>query len=154
MGRNGKVTLVATSRGAQRAAHGLAAGALPARLVLASGFLSDASGDPDDVIAILGSPAAPPPTLVVRHRHDECRKTSPECVAPFIAWAGAGHGSSGSTAASARAIPARRRPATASTASTRRSSVSSRVSPRAEARANDGARDGVLQPKSGRLRWR
>jgi hypothetical protein len=88
MGKYGKVTLVGTSRGTQRAAHGIAAGARPARLVLTSGFLSDASGDPDNVIAIVGSPAALPPTLIVHHRHDECGKTSPQGVAPFIAWAG------------------------------------------------------------------
>ena len=87
MGKYGKVTLVGTSRGTQRAARGLAAGARPARLVLTSGFLSDASGDPDNVIAILGSPAALPPTLIVHHRHDECGKTSPEGVPPFLAWA-------------------------------------------------------------------
>ena len=88
MGKFGKVTLVGASRGTQRAARGLAAGARPARLVLTSGFLSDASGDPDNVIAILGSPAALPPTLIVHHRHDECGKTSPEGVPPFLAWAG------------------------------------------------------------------
>ena len=88
MGKFGKVTLVGTSRGTQRAAHGIAAGARPARLVLTSGFLSDASGDRDNAIAILGSPDALPPTLIVHHRHDECGKTSPEGVAPFLAWAG------------------------------------------------------------------
>jgi hypothetical protein len=88
MGQFGKVTLVGTSRGTQRAARGLADGARPARLVLTSGFLSDASGDPDNVIAILGSPAALPPTLIVHHRHDECDKTSPAGVPPVHAWAG------------------------------------------------------------------
>jgi hypothetical protein len=88
MGKFGKVTLVGTSRGTQRAARGIAAGARPARLVLTSGFLTDASGDRDNAIAILGSPAALPPTLIVHHRHDECGKTSPEGVAPFLAWAG------------------------------------------------------------------
>jgi hypothetical protein len=88
MGRYGKVTLVATSRGTQRAARGLAAGARPARLVLTSGLLSDASGNRDNVIAILGSAAALPPTLIVHHRHDECRETLPDGVAPFLAWAG------------------------------------------------------------------
>ena len=88
MGRYGKVTLVATSRGTQRAARGLAAGARPARLVLTSGLLSDASGNRDNVIAILGPPTALPPTLIVHHRHDECRETLPDGVAPFLAWAG------------------------------------------------------------------
>jgi len=83
----GKVTLVGTSRGTQRAARGVAAGARPARLVLTSGFLSNASGDSDNVVNIVGSPAALPPTLVVHHRHDECNKTSPEGVEPFVKWA-------------------------------------------------------------------
>jgi len=88
MGRYGKVTLVGTSRGTWRAARGIAAGAHPARLVLTSGLLSDASGNRENVIAILGSPAALPPTLIVHHRHDECRETLPEGVAPFLAWTG------------------------------------------------------------------
>ena len=87
MAQYGRVTLVGTSRGTQRAARGIAAGARPARLVLTSGFLSDASGDGDNVVRILGSPDALPPTLVVEHRHDECRKTSPEGVKPFVDWA-------------------------------------------------------------------
>jgi len=88
MGRYGKVTLVGTSRGTQRAAHGIAAGARPARLVLTSGFLSDASGNGENVIGILGSAAALPPTLIVEHRQDGCRFTQPAGVAPFLAWAG------------------------------------------------------------------
>ena len=88
MEKFGRVTLVGTSRGTQRAARGIAAGARPARLVLTSGFLSDASGDGDNVIRIVGSPGALPPTLVVHHRHDECRKTSPDGVKPFADWAG------------------------------------------------------------------
>jgi hypothetical protein len=88
MEKFGPVTLVGTSRGTQRAAHGIAAGARPARLVLTSGFLSDASGDSDNAVRILGSPDALPPTLVVEHRHDECRKTAPEGVKPFVDWAG------------------------------------------------------------------
>ena len=81
------VAVVGTSRGTQRAARGIAAGARPDRLVLTSGFLSDASGDPDNVIAILGSPAALPPTLIVHHRQDGCPKTQPAGVDPFLAWA-------------------------------------------------------------------
>jgi hypothetical protein len=88
MGQYGPVTVVGTSRGTQRAARGLAAGARPARLVLTSGFLSDASGDSDNVMRILGSPDALPPTLIVHHRHDECGMTSPEGVKPFLDWAG------------------------------------------------------------------
>jgi hypothetical protein len=87
MEKYGKVTLVGTSRGTQRAARGIAAGARPARLVLTSGFLSDASGDSDNVIRLVGSPDALPPTLIVHHRHDECKKTSPDGVKPFLDWA-------------------------------------------------------------------
>jgi hypothetical protein len=87
MRKYGPVTLVGTSRGTQRAARGIAAGARPARLVLTSGFLSDASGNNDNVIAILGSPTALPPTLVVHHRQDGCKFTRPAGVAPFLAWA-------------------------------------------------------------------
>jgi hypothetical protein len=87
MAKYGPVTLVGTSRGTQRAARGIAAGARPARLVLTSGFLSDASGDGDNMMAILGSPAALPPTLVVHHRQDGCKRTRPAGVAPFLAWA-------------------------------------------------------------------
>lgn len=83
----GKVTLVGTSRGTQRAARGIAAGARPDRLVLTSGFLSNASGDIDNVMNTLGSPAALPPTLVVHHRQDGCVKTLPAGVAPFLDWA-------------------------------------------------------------------
>jgi hypothetical protein len=81
------VAVVGTSRGTQRAARGIAAGARPDRLVLTSGFLSDASGDPDNVVAILGSPAALPQTLIVHHRQDGCSKTQPAGVDPFLAWA-------------------------------------------------------------------
>jgi hypothetical protein len=81
------VTMVATSRGTQRAAHGIAAGARPDRLVLTSGFLTDASGSRDNVADTLGSPAMLPPTLVIHHRNDACRFTLPAGVAPFLAWA-------------------------------------------------------------------
>jgi hypothetical protein len=87
MKKYGPVTLVGTSRGTQRAAQGIAAGARPARLVLTAGMLSDASGDSGNVVNILGSPAALPPTLVVHHRRDGCRVTRPQGVAPFLAWA-------------------------------------------------------------------
>ncbi|HTQ81916.1 MAG TPA: alpha/beta hydrolase [Pseudolabrys sp.] len=82
------VTLVGTSRGTQRAAEGIAAGARPDRLVLTSGFLSAQSGEGVDrsVIVLLGSPSLLPRTLVIEHRHDECRFTSPQGVAPFLAW--------------------------------------------------------------------
>ena len=84
----GRVTLVGTSRGTQRAGRGIAAGAHPDRLVLTSGFLSNASGDSDNVMNMLGSPAALPSTLIVHHRQDGCSKTRPEGVAPFVDWAG------------------------------------------------------------------
>lgn len=87
MGQYGRVTVVATSRGTQRAARGIAAGARPARLVLTSGFLSDESGDSDNAMRILGSPDVLPPTLIIHHRHDECARTAPEGVKPFLAWA-------------------------------------------------------------------
>ena len=82
------VTLVGTSRGTQRAAEGIAAGARPDRLVLTSGFLSPQSGEGvhRSVIVLLGSPSLLPRTLVIEHRHDECRFTSPQGVAPFLAW--------------------------------------------------------------------
>ena len=95
-GVKGPVTVVGTSRGTQWAAEGIAAGARPDKLVLTSGFLSDAStGEPPgnlrrrderNAISLLGSRALLPPTLVVHHRQDKCWLTSPEGVAPFIAW--------------------------------------------------------------------
>jgi hypothetical protein len=87
MTKYGPVTLVGTSRGTQRAARGIAAGARPARLVLTAGFLSSESGAGDNVMSNVGSPAALPPTLVVHHKQDGCRFTRPEGVAPFMAWA-------------------------------------------------------------------
>lgn len=82
------VTVVATSRGTQRAARGIAAGAKPDALVLTSGFLSGASGAGIHVMNILRSPAALPRTLVIHHRQDSCRYTLPAGVDPFIKWAG------------------------------------------------------------------
>ena len=90
------VTVVGTSRGSQWAAEGVAVGARPDKLVLTSGVLSEAStGEPpgnirrrgeSNAISLLGSPALLPPTLVVHHRQDRCWLTSPEGVAPFLAW--------------------------------------------------------------------
>ena len=54
------VTVVATSKGTQRAAEGLAQGAKPDKLVLSSGFLSEASGPGDSVASLLKSPALLP----------------------------------------------------------------------------------------------
>ena len=84
------VTLVGTSRGTQRAAEGIAQGARPDALVLTSGFLSPQSGEGVNrsVIALLGSPSLLPRTLVIHHRHDGCRFTSPAGVEPFIKWSG------------------------------------------------------------------
>jgi hypothetical protein len=82
------VTVVATSRGTIRAAEGIARGARPDRLVLTSGFLTAESGSPQNVAAILGSPAALPRTLVIHHRQDGCRFTQPAGVEAFARWAG------------------------------------------------------------------
>ncbi|MDI3470101.1 MAG: hypothetical protein OJF62_002164 [Pseudolabrys sp.] len=82
------VTLAGTSRGTQRAAEGIAHGARPDRLVLTSGFLSPQSGPDRSVIALLGSPGLLPRTLVIHHRHDGCRFTSPAGVEPFLKWSG------------------------------------------------------------------
>jgi hypothetical protein len=84
------VTVVGTSRGTQRAAEGLAQGARPDALVLTSGFLSPQSGQGvhRSVIALLGSPARLPRTLVIHHRQDNCRFTLPSGVEPFIKWSG------------------------------------------------------------------
>jgi hypothetical protein len=82
------VTVIATSRGTQRAAYGIAQGAKPDALVLTAGFLTDESGSRENVKNILGSPAALPPTLIIHHRRDACRHTLPDGVEPFIRWAG------------------------------------------------------------------
>jgi len=83
------VTLAGTSRGTQRAAEGIAAGARPDALVLTSGFLSPQSGQGVNrhVIRLVGgSPGALPRTLVVHHRHDGCHFTLPSGVQPFLDW--------------------------------------------------------------------
>jgi hypothetical protein len=84
------VTVVGTSRGTQRAAEGLAQGARPDALVLTSGFLSPQSGQGvhRSVIALMGSPARLPSTLVIHHRQDSCRFTLPSGVEPFVKWSG------------------------------------------------------------------
>jgi len=82
------VTVVATSKGTLRAAHGIAGGAKPDALVLTSGFLTDGSRSGQNVANILGSPRLLPRTLVIAHRHDTCRFTQPAGVEPFIRWAG------------------------------------------------------------------
>jgi hypothetical protein len=83
------VTVVGTSRGTQRAAEGIGAGARPDALVLTSGFLSPQSGEGEHryVIKLVGgSPGVLPRTLVIHHRHDGCRWTNPAGVQPFIDW--------------------------------------------------------------------
>ena len=80
------VTVIATSRGTQRAAQGIAGGARPDALVLTSGFLSPESGSGQNVESILGSPSALPRTLVIHHRDDACKYTLPAGVEPFIKW--------------------------------------------------------------------
>ena len=80
------VTVVGTSRGTQRAARGISKGARPDKLVLTSGFLSNASGDTENVINILESPTLLPPTLVIHHRHDHCKLTLPDGVQDFVSW--------------------------------------------------------------------
>jgi hypothetical protein len=80
------VTVIGTSRGTLRAAQGIARGARPDALVLTAGFLSRESGSGESVMAILGSPASLPRTLVIHHRADSCRATLPAGVEPFIKW--------------------------------------------------------------------
>jgi hypothetical protein len=82
------VTVVATSRGTQRAAEGIARGARPDALVLTSGFLSSESGSASNVMSIIGSPSALPRTLVIHHRNDGCKVTAPAGVDPFVKWSG------------------------------------------------------------------
>jgi hypothetical protein len=80
------VTVIATSNGTRRAAQGIARGARPDALVLTSGFLSPESGATNNMMSILGSPSALPPTLVIHHREDGCAFTKPAGVEPFINW--------------------------------------------------------------------
>jgi len=80
------VIVIGTSRGTLRAAQGIVRGARPDALVLTSGFLSRESGSGENVMAILGSPAALPRTLVIHHQADSCRATLPAGVEPFIKW--------------------------------------------------------------------
>ncbi len=73
------VVVVGTSRGTLRVPEALASN--PAGLVLTSGFLSDVRNR-------IGSAEVLPPTLVVHHRKDGCRLTTPNAVDPFKAWGG------------------------------------------------------------------
>ncbi len=74
------VVVVGTSRGTLRVAQSL--GAKPNGIVLTAGFLND-------VRSQIGSAGALPRTLIVHHRKDGCRFTSPSGVEPFKAWGGA-----------------------------------------------------------------
>lgn len=76
------VLLVGTSRGTQRAAIAISAGVKPNAMVLTSGFLYS-------VQATIGSPERLPRTLVIHHRNDQCRFTTPAAVEPFKQWGGA-----------------------------------------------------------------
>ncbi|MCA0404761.1 MAG: alpha/beta hydrolase [Proteobacteria bacterium] len=70
------VIVVGTSRAATRMHRALEADGL----VITSGIL-------DEFQSNVGSSGSLPPTLIVHHRKDGCRVTSPELVAPFINWA-------------------------------------------------------------------
>ena len=80
------VTVVGTSRGTLRAAEGIKTGAKPDKVVFTSGFLSDASGHRENVMTILGDAQKLPKTLVIHHRQDNCRYTSPAGVKDFMTW--------------------------------------------------------------------
>lgn len=81
------VTVVATSNGTLRAAHGIADGARPDALVLVSGILTGESGYNENVAKILATPERLPRTLVIHHRRDECNVARPAGVPPFVKWA-------------------------------------------------------------------
>jgi hypothetical protein len=73
------VFVVATSRGSLRVPDALAG--KPDGVVLTASFLNE-------IRPQLGAPASLPRTLVVHHRQDGCRHTSPSAVEPFKAWGG------------------------------------------------------------------
>ena len=81
------VTVVGTSAGTRRAAVGLVAGARPDKLVLTAGALSPASGNRENVMLIIKNKDLLPPTLIVHHRQDSCKKTLPAGVPYFMDWA-------------------------------------------------------------------
>jgi hypothetical protein len=74
------VIVVATSRGSLRVPGALAA--KPDGLVLTASFLGE-------VRSHIGSPDRLPRTLIVHHKQDGCRHTSPSGVQHFKAWGGA-----------------------------------------------------------------
>jgi hypothetical protein len=76
-----KAVIVGMSLGGLATASAVAAGA-PANGVV---FVSS---DLNTVSAQIGGAAKLPPTLVVHHRHDGCRRTPPTAVEPFLRWSG------------------------------------------------------------------
>jgi predicted esterase len=76
-----KIVIVGMSKGAVDVASALASGAKPSGAVFVSGIHSM-------VMATLGSPARLPPTLVVHHSQDACRRTAPSDASRFVAWSG------------------------------------------------------------------
>lgn len=74
-----KIVIVGMSKGAVDVASALASGAKPSGAVFVSGIHSM-------VMATLGSPARLPPTLVVHHSQDACRRTPPSDASRFVAW--------------------------------------------------------------------
>jgi len=76
-----KIVIVGMSKGAVDVASALASGARPTGAVFVSGIHSM-------VMATLGSPSRLPPTLVVHHSQDACRRTPPSGASSFVAWSG------------------------------------------------------------------
>jgi len=76
-----KIVIVGMSKGAVNVASALASGARPTGAVFVSGIHSM-------VMATLGSPSRLPPTLVVHHSQDACRRTPPSDASSFVAWSG------------------------------------------------------------------
>lgn len=74
-----RVIVVAMSRGALKVAGTLAQ--RPDGVVFASAML-------DDARSAIGSPSNLPPTLLIHHRQDGCRLTTPESALAFQQWAG------------------------------------------------------------------
>ena len=76
-----KIVIVGMSKGSVDLASALASGARPSGAVIVSGIHSM-------VMATLGSPSRLPPTLVVHHSQDACRRTPPSGASSFVAWSG------------------------------------------------------------------
>ena len=82
-----RVTLVGMSFGAVTVAQAIAAGARPDAVVFAAGGLLPPGTPNGSVVETLRDPALLPRTLVLHHRADACRFTSPEAVPAFLRWA-------------------------------------------------------------------